>query len=274
MSLPCPICAGATSEFACALFRQKYSAALRHCGACGFLFVGQPTWLAEAYSDAIDASDTGYVDRNLGCRDKTRLFIELFLNPEGRFLDYAAGYGMLVRLMRDSGYDFHWYDLYCKNLFSRGFESPMPLSPRFEAVTAFEVFEHLVDPRKELASIAPITSCIIFTTTLLPHALPALDKWPYYGFEHGQHVSFYTTQSLKILARDFGFECVSDGMNLHVFFRSPVAAPDLKKINSRWVKHWIKRARHRVSLTNRDHDYVVRLRQSETRSPIASEVSG
>jgi len=42
--------------------------------------------------------------------------IESNLNPDGIFLDYAAGYGLFVRLMRDAGYNFRWSDLYCQNL--------------------------------------------------------------------------------------------------------------------------------------------------------------
>jgi len=85
------------------------------------------------------------------------MFIELFLNPSGRFLDYAVGYGMFVRLMRDIGYDFRWYDRYCKNLFARGFDETYPVRGPFEAVTAYEVMEHFVDPLDTIAELTPAT---------------------------------------------------------------------------------------------------------------------
>jgi hypothetical protein len=96
-------------------------------------------WLAEAYTEPINCSDTGYVWRNIWACDKMRECIEFNLNPEGIFLDYATGYRLFVRLMRDAGYDFRWSDLYCQNLLCRGFEAPEPLTGPFEAVTAFEV---------------------------------------------------------------------------------------------------------------------------------------
>jgi len=52
--------------------------------------------------------------------------IESNLNPDGIFLDYAAGYGLFVRLMRDAGYNFRWSDLYCQNLFVRGWSHQFP----------------------------------------------------------------------------------------------------------------------------------------------------
>ena len=84
------------------------------------MFVPDPIWLGEAYAEPINRSDTGYVWRNLWARDKMRECIEFNLNPDGIFLDYAAGYGLFVRLMRDAGYDFRWSDLYCQNLVCSG----------------------------------------------------------------------------------------------------------------------------------------------------------
>jgi 2-polyprenyl-3-methyl-5-hydroxy-6-metoxy-1,4-benzoquinol methylase len=136
------------------------------------MFVEKAPWLSEAYVEPINEADTGYVARNLVCQRRTRMFIELFLNPSGRFLDYAAGYGMFVRLMRDIGYDFRWYDRYCKNLFARGFEETFPVCGPFEAVTAYEVMEHLVDPLDTIAELTRATPCLIFSTVLLPNPLP------------------------------------------------------------------------------------------------------
>ena len=98
----CHICDGQTAEHARGKIRGKHDAVFLKCLNCGFIFVPDPSWLTETYAEPINRSDTGYVWRNLWARDKMRECIESNLNPDGIFLDYAAGYGLFVRLMRDA----------------------------------------------------------------------------------------------------------------------------------------------------------------------------
>lgn len=247
MTWPCPICSQATVAHGQAKIRHLHEGCFRRCESCGFVFIENATWLPEAYAEAVDASDTGYVARNLACRDRARMFIELFLNPAGKFLDYAAGYGLFVRMMRDFGYDFHWADRYCQNLFALGFEESRPLKEPFEAVTAFEVLEHMVNPVQEIAEIAAATQCLIFSTTLLPEPAPAPADWWYYGLDHGQHVAFYTIESLEILARRLNFHLISDGSGFHAFTRQPLSVLRFRRIDNRWWKWWIRWTRRRQS---------------------------
>ena len=254
---PCRICGERTYEHGRAGIRKRYDALFLRCESCGFIFVDAPNWLDEAYAEPINASDTGYVDRNIGLSRIVRLFIEKYLRADDCFLDYAAGYGLFVRLMRDLGYDFRWYDLYCQNLFSRGFEVPMPLTGPFEAVTAFEVFEHLTDPRNEVAKLSTTTDCLLFSTTLLPEPAPAPDKWWYFGLEHGQHVAFYTRKSLELLGQEFGYSFISDGGGFHVFSRKPIPRNAFSRLRSRWTRFWLPRMRRRVPLTVSDMNSVI-----------------
>ena len=269
MNLVCNICQAPTTEFASVLVRGKYDALLLRCSNCGFMFIPDPIWLGEAYAEPINRSDTGYVWRNLWARDKVRECIESNLNPDGIFLDYAAGYGLFVRLMRDAGYDFRWSDLYCRNLFARGFEAPEPLAGPYEAVTAFEVFEHLTNPTGEIRKLSAITSCLIFSTKLVSEPAPKPDDWWYYGLEHGQHIAFYTRKSVEVLAAHFGYRLVTDGTDLHVFSKKQVAPNFFSQPQPqipRW-RFWAKpkpRA-NRASLTMPDHDFIVKTIQQEKR---------
>lgn len=238
------------------------------------MFIPDPRWLREAYSTPINHCDTGYVWRNLWARDKTRECIESNLNGDGIFLDYAAGYGLFVRLMRDAGYDFRWSDLYCQNLFAWGFEAPEPLTGPFEAVTAFEVFEHLTNPTEEMKKLSAITSCLIFSTQLVPEPTPKPEDWWYYGLEHGQHIAFHTRKSLEVLAKQFGYKFATDGANLHVFSTKEIS-PDffLESQPSSpipWWRFWVKRTSKlgasRASLIMPDHAFTVKKMEQENRS--------
>jgi hypothetical protein len=62
--------------------------------------MNDPTWLDEAYSSPVVLQDVGLVSRNLSCADTMALSIEQCGLGERLFLDYGAGHGLLVRLMR------------------------------------------------------------------------------------------------------------------------------------------------------------------------------
>nr|MBP9120701.1 class I SAM-dependent methyltransferase [Ignavibacterium sp.] len=113
---------------------------------------------------------------------------------------YAGGYGVFTRLMRDIGFDFYWHDPYTQNLFANGFEKDIKPDSRFELITAFEVFEHLVNPKEEISKMLRLSDTIVFSTELLPREIPEPKDWWYYGFNHGQHISFYSEKTLRALA--------------------------------------------------------------------------
>ncbi len=47
---------------------------------------------------------------------------------------------------------------------------------------------------------------ILFSTLTIPEDIPIYEgdnKWWYYSFHHGQHISFYDTKTLAILAKEY-----------------------------------------------------------------------
>jgi hypothetical protein len=208
---------------------NRYNARYFRCDYCGFIQPQEPHWLDEAYSDAITASDVGLVGRNSALASVTQLLLLSFFDTQSKYLDYGGGYGLFVRQMRDMGFDFYRFDKYCDNIFAQGFDTPLselglpsPTGP-YELTTAFELFEHLVDPVTEMEQIAAFSKNVFFSTTLLPVVPPRLDSWWYYGLEHGQHVALYTEKSLSILAERNRMYFSSNGNSLHLFSRKPVS---------------------------------------------------
>jgi len=193
--------------------RGVYDAEYYLCRGCGFMFVGNPVWLAEAYQEPIADTDTGYVLRNVYLSRKTLVLFMFLFNIRASFLDYAGGYGMLARLMRDYGLDFYTYDLHTPNLFMKGLEYK---NQHIEALTCFECFEHFDLPINEIEKMLKISKNIFFSTLLLPEEVPR-DDWEYYGLKHGQHISFYSFKTLLYIAKKYKLNLYSDGANLHLF---------------------------------------------------------
>lgn len=226
--MSCRICASHMSQFGEALVLNKYKARYFRCDYCGFMQPEEPHWLDEAYSSAITASDVGLVGRNSALASVTQLVLLALFDTRAQYLDYGGGYGLFVRQLRDMGFDFYRFDKYCENIFAQGFDAPLsetglpaPTEP-YELTTAFELFEHLVNPVIEMEQIATFSQNILFSTTLLPVVPPRLDSWWYYGLEHGQHVALYTKKSLSILAERNRMYFSSNGNSLHLFSRKPV----------------------------------------------------
>ena len=222
-ALRCRLCGEATTLLFERTILGRYSAGFHQCSACGLTQTSDPRWLEEAYRDAIHPTDTGILARNLGARQVVASFLDLCGVKDEPCLDYAGGYGIFVRLMRDAGFHFHWWDPMAENLLARGWEWRAELG-RPAVVTAFEVLEHLVRPLDEFRQIAAFGADFIITSTELhagPH--PTAD-WHYLSVESGQHVSFYRRDTLERLGRESGYPVVQAGPFFQVFARRPFAA--------------------------------------------------
>lgn len=195
---------------------NKYQVQYFFCGPCNFLQTEKPFWLEEAYSDAIAINDTGLVQRNILLASKLAVYIYLNLKPRAFYLDVAGGYGMLTRLMRDFGFNYFWSDPYCNNLLAVGFEKESNCHP-INAVSAFEVLEHVEDPVQFIAEQFAINNCktIIFSTELTPGGKIPPKSWRYFSFSTGQHISFFSLDTLEVIAKQMGLYLYSFN-NLHV----------------------------------------------------------
>lgn len=206
--MQCKICKNPTNKLFDVVLLNKYIVDYFHCPQCGFLQTEEPYWLEEAYSESINVSDTGYIQRNLQLSQELTILLSLFFDKNATYLDYAGGYGIFVRLMRDIGFDFRWDDKYTTNLFARGFEYH---GEAIEAITTFESFEHFVNPLEEIEKMLSISKNIIFSTELLPNHIPKPEEWWYYGLDHGQHISFYHKKTFEFIAEKYHLNYVNLG---------------------------------------------------------------
>ena len=191
------------------------------CHVCGYVQTESPYWLDEAYSSAINNCDTGIMARNIANVGLVLATLTSLNQINGSVVDCAGGYGILVRLLRDRGIDALWSDPYCKNLLAVGFEHE---AEKAELVTAFEAFEHFVDPILVAEKLFAIAPNLLISTALIATPAPAPNEWWYYGLDHGQHIGFFRLQTLQFIAQKFGKHLVTDGVGCHLFTDKPLSS--------------------------------------------------
>ena len=188
----CRLC-GHPSEYPFSSSETKWGFIhLYRCPNCHYVQTQRPTWLSDAYAEPINASDTGIMMRNATNVDLVISTLSTIGILKGKVVDFAGGYGILVRMLRDKGIDAYWSDQFTPNLLSRGFEYS---GDTVNLLSAFEVFEHLgihCRSRNMLSSL--LTFC--FQLNWFP-ILFLLGQWWYYGLEHGQHIGFFNMRSLR-----------------------------------------------------------------------------
>ena len=190
------------------------------CQICGYVQTETPYWLDRAYSETINASDTGIMWRNQTNARITLATMMMLGELDALVVDYAGGYGILVRLLRDYGVNALWSDRYCTNLLARGFEH---IDEDAKLVTCFEALEHFVDPAEEFSKMFDMAPNVLLSTELIAEPAPKQDNWWYYGQEHGQHIGFIRHRTLEKIAKETGKFLLSDGHSYHLFSETKIS---------------------------------------------------
>lgn len=256
----CKVCKAKTSKLFNKKILGKYDVKYFQCSNCGFIQTEKPHWLEESYSSAITSLDIGLVNRNIQYSNIVEDILYKCFDKKSRFLDFAGGYGMFTRIMRDKGFDFYHEDKHCDNLFAKHFEinDLKKEDKKFELITSFELMEHIENPFDELDYIFSMTNSFLFSTELVPS--DDIENWWYLGVEHGQHVSFYTKKCVRKIAKKYDkyyytngyLHLITDKNNLEIFKR-------INKVEKFWNnffnnKNEIKK--DLISKTQRDFELV------------------
>ena len=251
-AVPCRICEGPTAPFGETLVLDDVEARFRRCGTCGAVLADEPDWLDAAYSRPIGRRDIGLVQRNLQIARQVDAIVRAFGDRRRPVLDFGAGNGMLVRMLRDRGLDARYLDSYAENLFAEGFEWQAG-ADRPGAVIAVEVVEHLLDPVATLAPLIEGADLLMISTEIVPDPPPRLGSWWYYSLDNGQHITIFGPGSIATMAGRLGLEACSFG-SVHVLSRRRLPAPLVRLALSRPGAAALRRLRPTPSLLDADFE--------------------
>lgn len=229
--MSCLVCTGELGAFASGQVLGDQQVTYVRCSRCGLITATDPNWLDRAYSSAIASLDVGLLSRCITLSHITAAVIRSERLHHGRFLDWAGGYGTLTRLMRDRGFHFLHSDPMASNLFAQGYEGGLQ-DVDYDLTTAVEVLEHLPDPVEALTPVARCSDMLLATTEVLPQPPPMPDDWWYYAPETGQHITFYTPDSLRHLSSRLGYPSVVVGPFVHLFHKRPISARTARLVRS------------------------------------------
>ena len=214
LSPACKVCGAVSNFFDEAIVLNKHKVSYFRCIECGFLQTEEPYWIEEAYSSAIAGQDVGIMARNLTNSEVVSAVLNLLFPNVSHAVDFGAGHGIFVRMMRDRGFNFFWSDPYATNDYARGFNA-VP-GKRFDFLTAFEVLEHLPNPLPDISRLMEMSDNVFVSTAVVSTPPPKIKDWWYFMPSSGQHISFYTRESLCNLAARFQRHLLSFG-SYHLF---------------------------------------------------------
>jgi len=201
----CRLCGGALCESFKKEVLRRYQVRYLKCASCHSMQTEAPYWLDEAYRTNLSSLDTGAAQRNL--RNLAASYAVAHVFGVRNLLDLGGGDGLLCRLLRDTGLNCYVRDRYAVPSYAQGFDQPDFDAP--DMVTAFEVFEHLPHPAKDLAEFFSSQSRVVLVSTEV-YASQGPDWW-YISAESGQHVFFYSRQALILIGQKFGYSVLLSG---------------------------------------------------------------
>ena len=216
----------------------RYQADYYYDDTADFIFAAAPTWLEEAYHEAITLTDTGILARNFRNIDIAASLIDRHLPDFRRGVDIGAGYGLFVRGMRDRGYEFLWSDAYAKNLVARGYEA---VGEVCDFAVAFEVLEHVQDPLSFIKTARDRFGfhSLCFSATCFPARTVPDCEWWYWAFETGQHISFFSENTLRWLAGQLDMTLSHLGGDMYLLSNRAISvaqSPLLQRVLSRAIR--------------------------------------
>ena len=225
----CRLCRSPVRRVFDKLVLGRHRVGYHQCTVCGALQTDAPHWLDEAYASKAEWYDTGKASRTLvNFLALQKLFNILGVRKTDLAVDFGGGTGLLARLLRDAGYNFHTSDKFGSSEFMGAYAWD-DIGHRCRLMTLFEVAEHFADPATEWQRIFASDPDWVIGSTGLYTGQGA--DWPYLSEASGQHVFFYSREAIAWLAQKAGRQAYLLGMYF-LITRHPLEAAALEAIQA------------------------------------------
>jgi 2-polyprenyl-6-hydroxyphenyl methylase/3-demethylubiquinone-9 3-methyltransferase len=196
------------------------------CPHCGFLFTCDfDRWTSEDFARFIYNGDYSVVDPDYAelrpRTNATALQAAFGDRLKGlKLLDFGGGNGLFAAILREAGLDATSFDPFGDKM------ATPPPDRQFDLVTAYEVFEHAVDPAGCLQEISRLLKPdgLLYFSTLINDGkdgragIGSRLTWWYASPRNG-HIALHSRRSLTLLLRQLGFAFVSFNDLTHAGFR-------------------------------------------------------
>lgn len=205
------------------------------CGECGHCFSPDMcSWSKEKFEEEIYNEQYELVDPDyLGARAKAnaRMLTNSIFSKLPRFIrhmDFGGGKGLLASHLRECGWNSVSYDPFVNS------EIILSNLGKFDLMTAYEVFEHAVDPKllmREINALMEHDGMLLFSTLISDGQIAKhrrLDWW--YASPRNGHINLFSQKSLALLGKLNGYNFGSFSSGLHAFFKT---VPE-------WASHLIR----------------------------------
>ncbi len=192
------------------------------CDGCGFCHAPQfSSWTKTDFRERIYNAtypliDPDYLEKRP--RTNANTLIALFGTPPKGFrhLDYGGGNGGLSKQLRSASWESMSIDPFAAD------QEDLAALGKFELITAFEVFEHVVDIRTLLANLESLRApngLILFSTLVSDKDIGAGQRltWWYAAPRNG-HISLFSRKSLRLMGKQKGLQLGHFNEGLHMYF--------------------------------------------------------
>jgi SAM-dependent methyltransferase len=200
------------------------------CNYCGFCFAPDIVqWKLETfeemiYNDEYVLVDPEYMEHRP--RANAQTLISMFKDRAHsiKHLDYGGGSGFLSSLLVES----HWQSISYDPFVDK--HKDMAELEKADLITAFEVFEHVPDPKQMMSTLCSLLApggMILFSTLLSDNYIAPNERlsWWYASPRNG-HISLFSKNSLTHLASEYSLHFASFSNKLHLFFTTVPAWAD------------------------------------------------